>query len=171
MMRSLWWISAAALLGACSGGEVKSGGESTAAPPAAAATDPAAVRAAIDAANKQGLESFNAGKPDGMLANYAADAIVMMPGMKAMKGTAEIEAGMKGMFASMDMKNFVVNTTDVMVSGDMAVETGAMSFESGPKGGKLAADTVKYVTVWKKQADGSWKVVRDINNTDIAPKM
>jgi uncharacterized protein (TIGR02246 family) len=169
-MRPLRWICAVILLSACAGGETKSGGESSAAPPPAAA-DPTAVRAAIDAANKQGLESFNAGKPDGMIANYAADAVVMMPGMKAMKGKAEIEAGMKGMFSAMDMKNFNAVTTDVMVGGDMAVETGTMTYDSGPKGGKLVTDTVKYVTVWKKQADGSWKIVRDINNTDIAPKM
>jgi ketosteroid isomerase-like protein len=31
-------------------------------------------------------------------------------------------------------------------------------------------DSGKYLTVWQKQADGGWKIIRDINNTDIAPK-
>jgi len=35
-----------------------------------------------------------------------------------------------------------------------------------PKGGKLTHDKGKYLTVWKKQADGSWKIYRDINNSD-----
>lgn len=172
MLRRLTVLSTIVLVTACSGGAAKSGDTAAAAGAApAAANDPAAVRAAIDAANKSAMDAANAGTPDGMMANYADDAIVMMPGMKAMSGKAAIDAGMKGMFSSMDIKNFRATTTDVMVSGDLAVETGALMLDAGPKGGKLTADTIKYVTVWKKQADGSWKVVRDINNTDIAPKM
>ncbi len=33
--------------------------------------------------------------------------------------------------------------------------------------GKMISDKGKYVTVWKKQADGSWKVMLDIFNTDL----
>jgi uncharacterized protein (TIGR02246 family) len=157
---------------ACEGSGVKmSVGESAGSAEAPVANDPAAVRAAIDAANSKAMEGANAGSADAMLANYADDAVAMMPGMKAMVGKAAIDAGMKGMFQSMDVKNFKATTTDVMVEGNVAVETGTLTYEGGPKGGKLVADTTKYITVWKKQADGSWKIVRDINNTDIAPKM
>jgi uncharacterized protein (TIGR02246 family) len=171
MIRKVHVVGLAVVLAACGGGgapAAESGAATETAAPAA--TDPAAVRAAIDAANKAGVESFNAGTPDGMLANYAEDAVVMMSGMKAMIGKAAITEGMKGMFTSMDMKNFSTTTADVMVSGDMAVETGTLIYDSGPKGGTLVSDTAKYLTVWKKQRDGSWKIVRDINNTDIAPK-
>jgi len=30
-------------------------------------------------------------------------------------------------------------------------------------------DKGKYLTVWQRQGDGSWKVVRDINNADTQP--
>jgi len=30
-------------------------------------------------------------------------------------------------------------------------------------------DNGKYLTVWKKQADGSWKVLFDMFNTDMPP--
>ena len=38
--------------------------------------------------------------------------------------------------------------------------------------GKPVTDRGKYVEAWKKQADGAWKVVEDIYNSDLpAPKM
>jgi ketosteroid isomerase-like protein len=33
--------------------------------------------------------------------------------------------------------------------------------------GKPITDRGKYVTVWKKQADGNWKVVVDIFNSNL----
>jgi ketosteroid isomerase-like protein len=37
---------------------------------------------------------------------------------------------------------------------------------SGPKGTKPITDKGKYLTVFKKQADGSWKAVADMINSD-----
>jgi len=34
----------------------------------------------------------------------------------------------------------------------------------------VAADKGKYVTVWKKQGDGSWKIYGDIGTPDLPPK-
>lgn len=76
---------------------------------------------------------------------------------------------MRAMLAQVDMKDMSFRTDDVIVSGDLAVETGAYKWMIGPKGGKLAADSGKYLTIWRRQGDGSWKIIRDINNSDIAP--
>jgi ketosteroid isomerase-like protein len=34
------------------------------------------------------------------------------------------------------------------------------------KSGKPTHDVGKYLTVWKRQPDGSYKAIRDINNSD-----
>lgn len=35
--------------------------------------------------------------------------------------------------------------------------------------GKPMSDKGKYIVVLQKQADGSWKIVRDISNSDLPP--
>jgi ketosteroid isomerase-like protein len=38
------------------------------------------------------------------------------------------------------------------------------------RSGKTVSDKGKYVTVWKKQKDSSWKVLLDIFNSDLPPE-
>ena len=40
---------------------------------------------------------------------------------------------------------------------------------SDPKSGKPVTDNGKYLTVFKKQADGKWKAVADMINSDGPP--
>jgi len=64
-------------------------------------------------------------------------------------------------------KEGAVKTEDVMVAGDLALETGTYGWTLQPKSGSEIKDKGKYLTAWKRQADGSWKVIRDIGNTDL----
>jgi ketosteroid isomerase-like protein len=73
-----------------------------------ASTDSATVRAAIEAANARFLDAFKRGDKAGLMAGYAADAVLMMPNEEAWRGREGLDKG----FA------------DVMVAGDLAVETG-----------------------------------------------
>ncbi len=58
------------------------------------------------------------------------------------------------------------DSVEVARSGDMAYETGAYDFVTTDKKGKSSDEKGKYVVVWKKQNDGSWKVVVDMDNPD-----
>ena len=152
---------------ACAPREGTPRADSPAAATSSMAMDPAVVRQSIEAANGKAMDAFKAGDAVGMAANYADDALVMMPNAPAWKGRAAVEKEMGGMIAGMDFKDPTFTTLDVSVAGDLAIETGTYKWMMGPKGGKLVADSGKYLTVWKKQADGSWKITRDINNSDV----
>ena len=52
-------------------------------------------------------------------------------------------------------------------SGDLAYSTGAYEMSAPDDTGKPSIDRGKYVAVWKKQADGNWKVAVDVWNTDL----
>ena len=133
----------------------------------ASASDAASVRTSIEAANARFLDAFKRGDKAGMVASYADDAVLMMPNEPAWRGRAAIDRGLDGFLAQMSLKDGGTATTDVIVSGDLAVETGTFAWTLQPKSGTEIKDRGKYLTAWKRQADGSWKVVRDINNSDL----
>ena len=133
-------------------------------------TDPAAVRRAIDSTNAILIDALTREDAAAQSALYAPDGIIMMSGMPAWKGKAGIEQNAKELFGQVDVKDFKFTTADVAVSGDLAVETGTYTMTITPKGGKPMPDTGKYITVWKRQGDGTWKIYRDISNSDSEKK-
>ena len=59
---------------------------------------------------------------------------------------------------------------DMATSGDLGYTYGNYVFKSKDKDGKIVASYGKYVSIWKKQKDGSWKVVVDMGNSSPEPK-
>ncbi len=135
----------------------------TAAPPV---VDVAAVRRAIEDANAKFIDALTRGDSAGYVANYADDAVVMSPGEPAHRGRGAIGAAGVKQMQSAKVSDEKATTVSVDVAGDYAIETGTFEVTVTPKGGKQTHGTGKYLTVWKKQADGSWKIYRDINNSD-----
>lgn len=167
-MKRSSWIAVAALSALAMACEKPESEEMDKAPTAA---EIAAVRTAIEAANNMAVAAVTAGDVTKLLANYADDAVFMFPNAPAMRGRAEIEAGIKKMMEGATFTNMKFTTEDVMLAGDMAVETGSNEMTITPKGGKAMVDKGKYITVWKRQADGSWKIVRDVSNSDLPMTM
>ena len=58
---------------------------------------------------------------------------------------------------------------DMAASGDLGYTYGNYVFKHKDKSGKLITDYGKYTSIWKKQKDGSWKVVVDMGNSSPAP--
>ena len=61
---------------------------------------------------------------------------------------------------------FQTIAVDVARSGDLAYETGTYDFAISDNKNKVNDEKGKYVVVWKKQDDGSWKAAVDIDNPD-----
>lgn len=163
-MRRSSWIAVVALSALTMACEKPESEEMDEAPTAA---EIAAVRSTIEAANTVAAAAINAGDVAKLLPNYTDAAVFMLPNAPAMRGRAEIEAGLKAMMEGATFSNTKFTTEDVMLAGDIAVETGSNEMTITPKGGKAMVDKGKYLTVWKRQADGSWKIVRDVSNSNL----
>jgi uncharacterized protein (TIGR02246 family) len=99
---------------------------------------------------------------------YADDASLFWPGTPIVSGKAAIRELMNAFFA---MPSFSLSFQTVKVhisqSGDLAYSYGINTVTLTAPGGNAVSDKGKYLTVYKKQPDGTWKVVADIGNSDL----
>jgi ketosteroid isomerase-like protein len=129
--------------------------------------DAAAVKAKIDAGNKAYTQALLKGDATAAASYYDENAVTLPSNMPMVKGRAAIEKSLTGLIQSgIKWKEFTTTTISVEGASDIAVELGR-AFLTFEMNGKVIADTVKYLTVWKKQADASWKIAYDSPSTDI----
>jgi uncharacterized protein (TIGR02246 family) len=136
---------------------------SLAGPPAA---DPN--RARVEKLGKQFADAFAKGDVAGVASMYAEDGMAFPPDAQIVKGRSSIEAMWKGV-KEIGAQSIEFEILDVQTSGVFLVETGIATLHVTGAGPAEATVKVKYVVVWKKQKDGSWKIFRDIWNNLPAP--
>lgn len=131
-------------------------------------TDTAAVRQAIDSSNARFAEHMKAGQMDQVASHYTEDAVLMPPNMPVASGRAAIAQTFGGMMQGATMSDFRLTSTDVQVSGDMALERGRYVLTMNMPGQGVMSDSGKFLVAWKRQSDGSWLMDSDIWNSDVA---
>jgi ketosteroid isomerase-like protein len=61
-----------------------------------------------------------------------------------------------------------ITNKEARVSGDLGLLRGTYTLSMVPKvGGETTEFDGKYLTVFERQADGSWKIARDIFNSNV----
>lgn len=123
---------------------------------------------AIDAIKKADLafcESTKANGLDGWMSWFAEDATAFPPNRDLIHGQAELRQFYSGMFARKDFQiEWAPVQADAAASGDLGYTIGKAKFRWTGQDGKPVNAAGKYLTVWKKQKDGSWKVAADLGN-------
>ena len=99
---------------------------------------------------------------------FAEDGVALYPGAATLNGKAAIKAAMAPYFAD---PNFALSfeSTKIVASkgGDMVYSEGTYTMTmTNPKTKKPITDKGKYLTIYAKQADGSWKAVADTSSSD-----
>jgi uncharacterized protein (TIGR02246 family) len=154
-MRILALSAFALALGACSS--------------APAPVDKAAIEKSVREVEANMAKAMAAKDAKAFVSNYATDAVLMIPGEPAMKGHDAISAAISSMAADPNLKlEFEADRVEVSDSGDLAVTRGNYTMTAtDPATKKPMNDKGSYVTVFRKQADGGWKDVLDINTSEV----
>jgi ketosteroid isomerase-like protein len=128
------------------------------------AADEAAIRA-VDVAFSKAVE---AKQLDAAVAFYADDAVAMFSNNPMLTNKQSIRKSFTEFLAmpGLAMK-WQVTKVEAARSGDFGYTVGTYEMTMNDSKGKPITDHGKYATVYKKQADGSWKAVVDISNTDL----
>ncbi len=128
----------------------------------------ASARQAIDKGNNAFSSYFAKGDSIEMADLYTDDAMVLPPNMERVDGHDAI-AKLWGSFIRMGKVNIQLTTTELTGSGNLAVETGNYNLNIKPEGKDAMIDNGKYLVVWKKQNDNSWKMIRDMFSSNLPP--
>jgi ketosteroid isomerase-like protein len=131
----------------------------------AAAADPKAIETAIKADEKKWSDEFQA-KPrdsEALVSHYAQDAYFVAPGAKPASGMTEIRrVYAEGLTDPNFNISFAADKVDVAQAGDLATSQGRFEQTyTDPDSKKAVKVNGSFLTVYKKQSDGSWKVVQD----------
>jgi uncharacterized protein (TIGR02246 family) len=84
-------------------------------------------------------------------------------------GPEAIRARMEPVFANPDFSlRWQPTRAEILIPGHVGYTTGRYERRAKNKEGKVEVEHGTYVSVWRKQADGSWKIILDTGNADPA---
>jgi ketosteroid isomerase-like protein len=105
---------------------------------------------------------------DKTVSYYADDVIVLPPNGPTVTSKEGIRKIWLEMLTAPGFSGgWKATKVEVARSGDLAFLSGTWEFTMNDASGKPSTDRGKFVEVVKKQADGSWKCVTDIWNSDL----
>jgi uncharacterized protein (TIGR02246 family) len=115
------------------------------------------------------LTRFRLSSSDGWISLWADDGVQLPPGSPPNIGKEQIRAAMKGLVDQF-VWNIGITNEEVGVGGDWSFARGTYTATLTPKEeGKAIFVNGKYMTILKKQPDGSWRIHRDIFNSNVPP--
>ena len=127
--------------------------------------------AAIEEVLNQYAVSSNAGDLELWLSLHADDVVKMGPDAPAIFGIEDLRANFAPAFENFDT-TCVIYPEETQVDGDMGFARGTYSISITPKAGGetiMLMPDGKYLTICKRQADGSWKISHDCYNSNVPP--
>lgn len=127
--------------------------------------------AAIAAFNQRYLQSINDGDIE-TLSNLTTEEHVMLaPNRVPIVGKEANDAANRRVFELFDIDE-TWTPVETVVAGDWAWQRGTYTVAATPRAGGAARNTSgNFLRIYRRQEDGSWRMIRDMFNSDHPPAM
>ena len=126
--------------------------------------------AAIKTVSEQAAEAWKAGDLDTTVGFYTDDTIWMESGVAPIHGKDALRAWLEPGWNDVTVVELSMPSEEIVVFDDWAYER---HFESLVQIDEVGAEPTQYylkgVRIFRREADGSWKIARYIYNKDVPP--
>ena len=131
--------------------------------------DTSADLAAIAAFNERYLQAINDGDIDALSDLTTDDHVMLAPNRSPLIGKQANDNANRRAFEQFDIDE-TWTPEETVVAGDWAWQRGAYTVVATPKsGGASRTSTGNFLRIYQRQRDGSWRMIRDMFNSDQPP--
>lgn len=149
------WVGVAAVAAGC-----------TTTPTKGSAQSVAADEAAIAEFNRRYVGAINDGDITTLSALTTDGHIMLAPSRPPIVGKAANDAANSRVFQQFKIDEHWT-PLETVISGDLAYQRGTFTVAATPKsGGETRNTSGNFLRIYRRQPDGSWRMVRDMFNTD-----
>ncbi len=120
-------------------------------------------RAAIDAGNKAYIEAMANADAAAFADVYDTDGRRLAGGGEVVRGRKAIMDHIGSFFTRIGPVSATIETAEVWLIDDVAYESGRWTYTFTPPGDNRRTIGGRYVTIWRLQKDGGWKIYADMS--------
>jgi ketosteroid isomerase-like protein len=124
------------------------------------------VRKAVEEANQIFIDASLRGDSAAVGALLTEDTLLLPPAGRMIQGKKATEEYWHATWTQLKIVDFKMTTLNLNGAGDLAYEVGSYILKFQIQG-RESVDEGKYVVVWKRTADKTWKKLVDIWNSDM----
>jgi ketosteroid isomerase-like protein len=174
-MRGKWLILAlVGLLQACGGGEGgTTGAEGSQGPQQVGVGQSELWKLEIMKADRAFNVAVNEQGPSQWSMNFSPDGLVIEEGVGAIEGQESIQAAFDDAIYSGELAGlrWNPNSAEVSLSGDLGYTVGSFAAEDVDSAGVRSKVLGLYVSIWRRQDDGTWKVEMNLRVPATEPEI
>lgn len=125
---------------------------------------------AVRAADIAWAQAFSRKDLEGYVTFVDSTASIQPPNAATVTGPPAVRALIEGFYALPGLSGTWQPTkVEASRSGDLAYSTGTYELSFNDPSGKPVTERGKYLEIWRKRADGRWRMVAESFNSDLPP--